>query len=247
MTCFISFSPFKGSGDQGQLGRLPEIYRNRGGRLQLAAFITPDKIRIAKQRKSINPTFVDIYAGSYSSFAVAKESKSVYVWGLNNYHQLGLHVDDQEAIFFPLKVPGDWLWSWASTSTKQSPICMSGAIHHSLICASGKVYSVGNDNYGRLGLGKAPGETKIFKQVTAGIENEEIVSVECNGCCSFAVAESGTAYSWGMGSTLQLGQSNDDDLWEPTKITGKNLEERKVLSISCGGQHTAILATKSDV
>lgn len=55
---------------------------------------------------------------------------------------------------------------------------------------------------------------------------------------------SGEVYSWGMGSNMQLGMGDDDsDLWTPTKIKGKALENKLVKSVSAGGQHTVILAS----
>ncbi len=36
----------------------------------------------------------------------------------------------------------------------------------------------------------------------------------------------GGVYAWGMGTSQQLGQSEDDDLWEPQQITGKQVNDR---------------------
>ena len=36
----------------------------------------------------------------------------------------------------------------------------------------------------------------------------------------------GQVYAWGMGSSGQLGQSEEDDLWEPMLMQGKQLLER---------------------
>ena len=44
-----------------------------------------------------------------------------------------------------------------------------------------------------------------------------------------------------MGTNNQLAQGDDDDRWEPTLLKGKQLEDKKVVSISAGGQHTMIL------
>ncbi len=44
-----------------------------------------------------------------------------------------------------------------------------------------------------------------------------------------------------MGTNGQLGHEDDDDAWVPAKMLGKNLEGRKVLQVSGGGQHTVLL------
>jgi len=63
---------------------------------------------------------------------------------------------------------------------------------------------------------------------------------------SFAVTEDGDCYSWGMVDNGQLGQTqNDEDSWEPQRMVGKQLETRKVIAVSGGGQHTMLIAKDS--
>lgn len=44
-----------------------------------------------------------------------------------------------------------------------------------------------------------------------------------------------------MGTNLQLGTGEEDDEWSPVEMMGKQLENRVVLSVSSGGQHTVLL------
>ncbi len=37
---------------------------------------------------------------------------------------------------------------------------------------------------------------------------------------------SGTLYAWGMGTSNQLAQAEDDDVFEPAEMMGKQLQER---------------------
>ena len=74
-------------------------------------------------------------------------------------------------------------------------------------------------------------------------EGFRVKSVAAGGSVSFAVTEDGLAYAWGMGSNLQLGSGSEDDQWVPNKVTGKQLEGRKVIDVSVGGQHSALLVT----
>ena len=48
-----------------------------------------------------------------------------------------------------------------------------------------------------------------------------------------------------MGSNLQLGNGEEDDVFTPGKMAGKQLEDRKVMALSVGGQHTVLLAKDS--
>ena len=40
----------------------------------------------------------------------------------------------------------------------------------------------------------------------------------------------GDLYSWGTGTNLQLESGEEDDVWTPAKVSGKKIENRKVLS-----------------
>ena len=52
--------------------------------------------------------------------------------------------------------------------------------------------------------------------------------LQCHTCDIFAA---GTVYGWGMGTSLQLAQTEEDDLFEPTEMTGKQLESRYVCNL----------------
>lgn len=58
---------------------------------------------------------------------------------------------------------------------------------------------------------------------------------------TFTLSLSGSVFAWGMGTNLQLGTGEEDDEWSPVEMSGKQLENRVVLSVSSGGQHTVLL------
>ena len=45
-----------------------------------------------------------------------------------------------------------------------------------------------------------------------------------------------------MGTNGQLGNGGEDDLLEPTVIKSKQVDSRRVIAASAGGQHTILLA-----
>lgn len=57
--------------------------------------------------------------------------------------------------------------------------------------------------------------------------------------CITSVA--GRAFAWGMGTNYQLGTGEEEDVWSPVEMVGKQLENRTVLAVSSGGQHTVLL------
>ena len=218
-----------GCAEQGQLGRIMGCFTSRGGRRGLQYILNPKQVR--DRRKGLK--FKDIFCGSYSTFAVAQDG-SVFAWGLNNYGQLG--TGDVETLYAPVKVD-------SLTSLCDKCVRIASGQHHTIVLdEAGKVYAMGRAEYGRLGLGEDAKETSLPVKVTA-LESNPIQDIACGEAVSFAVSCNGDLYSWGFGSCLQLGTGEDEDEFLPTKLEGKNLQSElhKVLGISAGGQHTAIL------
>ncbi|KAM9782895.1 regulator of chromosome condensation [Neosynchiropus ocellatus] len=213
-----------GTAEQGQLGRVPEPFSNRGGRRGLARLLEPQMVKVKGKGH-----FVDAFCGAYCTFAVTKEGH-VYGFGLSNYHQLG--TKNTQICFMPVKAT-------CFKNSTTSWVDFSGGQHHTLcLDDQGQVYSLGRSEYGRLGLGKEA-EEKREPTVVPGIE--AAAGVTCGASVSFAVTREGSVYAWGMGTNLQLGTGEEDDEWVPVKMTGKQLENRSVLMASSGGQHTVLL------
>ena len=82
----------------------------------------------------------------------------------------------------------------------------------------------------------------FYVQVLGPLENRKCVDVSSGTAVSFAVTEDGECYSWGMGTNGQLGHEDEEDAWEPGKMLGKQLDSKKVMAISGGGQHTVLIA-----
>lgn len=214
-----------GSAEQGQLGRIPEYFSNRGGRQGLGRLLEPD---IVKVKGKVH--FTDAFCGAYVTFALSDKGH-VYGFGLSNYHQLG--TKSTKMCFVPVK-----LTCFKNSTT--SWVDFTGGQHHTLCLDSeGHVFSLGRAEYGRLGLGEGAEEMSEPTLVT-GLE--PVCRVACGTSVSYAVTREGDAYSWGMGTNMQLGTGEEDDEWSPVKMTGKQLENRVVLMVSSGGQHTALLA-----
>lgn len=210
----------------------------RGGRRGIGLLLAPQIVHFRFPKRSSN-SFRDIYAGEHSTFAVGKGDKEVYAWGLNHRGQLG--IGDETTRFVPEKLPKDWLWCWTKKDSNSSSLSIAGGSAHSVVCDSGGVYVMGANEYGQLGL------PKTVTQVDTPTEIKGICDVESVACgtrCSFAVTGKGEVLAWGIGSNYQLGCGKDEeDLFVPTSMQGKNLDNCKVLDASSGGQHTALLVS----
>lgn len=223
-----------GCAEQGQLGRVKECFASRGGRRGLEYILNPQKVRLRRAHK-----FKDVFCGSYATFAI-DESNIVYAWGLNNYGQLG--TGDVENGYLPIKVES---LSALITDIDKNQVEIANGQHHTLFLSnSGKVYSLGRADYGRLGIGEGAKESSTPVQV-ASLDSEVISNIACGEVVSFAVSEQGDVYAWGMGNCLQLGTGEEEDVFVPTKVQGKSLQSdlQKVLGVSAGGQHSALLVS----
>ncbi|KAI1894924.1 hypothetical protein AGOR_G00120770 [Albula goreensis] len=215
-----------GCGEQGQLGRVPERFANRGGRKGLQRLLVPQLVHF-RSRGRVHVT--DVFCGAYFTFAVSKEGH-VYGFGLSNYHQLG--TSGTNTCFSPVKLT-------AFKNSTTSWVSFSGGQHHTVCLDSeGKVYSLGRAEYGRLGLGQGA-EEKSEPTPVPGVDSAHAVA--CGASVSYAVTKQGLAFAWGMGTNLQLGTGEEEDEWSPVLMSGKQLENRAVLSVSSGGQHTVLL------
>lgn len=173
--------------------------------------------------------FQDAFCGAYFTFAISHEGH-VYGFGLSNYHQLG--TPDTESCFILQNLTS------FKNSTK-SWVGFSGGQHHTVCMDSeGKAYSLGQAEYGRLGLGEGAEEKSIPTLIS---RLPAVSSVACGASVGYAVTKDGCVFAWGMGTNYQLGTGQDEDTWSPVEMRGKQLENHVVLSVSSGGQHTVLL------
>uniref|UniRef100_A0A8D0GZU0 Regulator of chromosome condensation 1 n=1 Tax=Sphenodon punctatus TaxID=8508 RepID=A0A8D0GZU0_SPHPU len=218
-----------GCGEQGQLGRVPSFFANRGGRKVLQRLLFPQRVIVQPRGGKSRVRFKDAFCGAYFTFAITQEGH-VFGFGLSNYHQLGSQ--DIDNYYAPKSLRS------FKNSTK-SWVGFSGGQHHTVCLDSeGTVYTLGRADYGMLGLGNGAGE-KSTPTPVPGLPR--IALVACGEFVGYAVTEDGQAFAWGMGSNLQLATGDEDDAWSPVQMAGQQLENRLILSVSSGGQHTVLL------
>jgi len=227
-----------GNAEQGQLGRVGARYASRGGqnRKGLDMLLKPEKV-VPKNQRTV---FTNVWAGSYDTIALTTENE-ILACGLNNYNQLGIKKGN---LFHTLVKSSGFTEALAGKSWKN----IAFGQHHALgLDEMGRVHAIGRVEYGRLGLGDKETEggknDAIIPTLIPKLADKKCVDVSCGTAVSFAVTEDGECYSWGMVTNGQLGQSqDDDDAWEPQRMVGKQLENRKVVAVAGGGQHTLLIA-----
>ncbi|XP_014237356.1 regulator of chromosome condensation [Trichogramma pretiosum] len=216
-----------GCGEQGQLGRLPERKTDRHSRQGVNQLLTPGQVYF-KINKHVEVE--NIWAGTYATFIKDSHNGDIYVFGLNNYSQIGLKGVDKQ--YHP-KV------SQVLSNKNWTQIC--SAQHHTIaLDDQGKVYVLGRKEYGRLGLGPVE-EDATNLTIVPSLEQVKCIDVAVGSAQSFAVTEAGKLYAWGMGTSGQLGTGEEEDVDTPTLIESKQLKDLKIVRVSGGGQHTIVL------
>ena len=225
-----------GCAEQGQLGRVGDRFVARGGRRGLGLLLNPDRIHAANRRI----VFSDVWAGSYSTYAMTTAG-DVLVCGLNNYNQLGV----AKGLTFYTLVKSESI-TRLSRESGGIAVIAPGQHHAIVLDKAGHAFALGRAEYGRLGLGEDVNKEVSAPVAVPALSGRQVSDVSCGTAVSFAVdADSGEVFSWGMGTNGQLARADggEDDAWVPEVMAGKQLDERRVLLASGGGQHTMLLAT----
>ncbi|XP_052458893.1 probable E3 ubiquitin-protein ligase HERC4 [Carassius gibelio] len=112
--------------------------------------------------------------------------------------------------------------------------------HHSMaLTHDGHVFVWGDNSHGQLGLEKDhPGSPSA--QHVKSLSGVPLAQISAGGDHSFGLSLSGVVFGWGKNSAGQLGLGDTTDRHVPTVV--KSLNQKKTVSISCGGEHTATLS-----
>jgi E3 ubiquitin-protein ligase HERC2 len=123
----------------------------------------------------------------------------------------------------------------------QQVIC--GGHHSAALTASGRVFTWGFDDDGRLGHGQTGHQT--LPRAVETLAGMEIVSIACGCWHSAALTSNGAVYTWGSCKSGQLGQAHRNSAPIPRVV----LEGigGGVVQIACGTAHTAALTEAGEL
>ena len=106
---------------------------------------------------------------------------------------------------------------------------------------------MGNNFYGRLGLGDQSLSNTSVPCLVESLVNEKIISVTCGSTHTVAINKEGEVYSWGLGEFGALGTGNITTMYCPTKIDFFPKNRIKIISASCGNRHTVFVGGKNNI
>ncbi|XP_039048525.1 PH, RCC1 and FYVE domains-containing protein 1-like isoform X2 [Hibiscus syriacus] len=110
-------------------------------------------------------------------------------------------------------------------------------------CSSGKLFTWGDGDKGRLGHGDK--ETKLVPTCVAALVEPNFCQVACGHSMTVTLTTLGHVYTMGSPVYGQLGNPQADGK-VPTRVEGK-LSKSFVEEISCGAYHVAVLTSRTEV
>ena len=156
----------------------------------------------------------------------------MYVWGFNNYSQLGFISDPKMPETSWVKIPR-LLKCFDTKITK-----ISFGYDSCLACdINGDVFSWGSNAHGKLGLGKSNLRQMPYPIKIRGLSNIKKISCGTNHC--LALSTKGEVYAWGSGENGELGCGRYENEYMPSKL---NLDEKIIFkTIACGAAHSIFI------
>ncbi|XP_027973610.1 probable E3 ubiquitin-protein ligase HERC3 isoform X3 [Eumetopias jubatus] len=180
---------------------------------------------------------VHVACGESHSLALSDRGQ-LFSWGAGSDGQLGL-MTTEDSVAVPRLI---------QKLNQQTILQVSCGNWHCLALAAGNItlkygqfFTWGKNSHGQLGLGKEF-PSQASPQRVRSLEGIPLAQVAAGGAHSFALSLSGAVFGWGMNNAGQLGLSDEEDRESPCHV--KLLRTQKVVYISCGEEHTAVL-TKS--
>ncbi|XP_053460972.1 probable E3 ubiquitin-protein ligase HERC3 isoform X2 [Nycticebus coucang] len=177
---------------------------------------------------------IHVACGESHSLALSDRGQ-LFSWGAGSDGQLGL-TTTEESVAVPRLI---------QKLNQQTILQVSCGNWHCLaLAADGQFFTWGKNSHGQLGLGKEF-PSQASPQRVRSLEGIPLAQVAAGGAHSFALSLSGAVFGWGMNNAGQLGLSDEKDRESPCHV--KLLRTQKVVYISCGEEHTAVLTKNGGV
>ena len=166
---------------------------------------------------------VDIIAGRESGGVITRTGE-VYMWGLNNYGQLGIGNATNQLL--PVKV-----------NINNVINASMGSYYSTVLKGDGTVWTTGRNTEGQLGIGNNSNQT-TFQKIA-----DNVVDVSANGYSTSILKSDGTVWTAGLNNEGQLGLGDKTNRNVLTQVNLQISEDKKINPkyISMGDTHFSIL------
>ncbi|XP_036126827.1 X-linked retinitis pigmentosa GTPase regulator isoform X1 [Molossus molossus] len=164
--------------------------------------------------------------------AVITGNSKLYMFGSNNWGQLGL--GSKSAVCKPTCVK--------ALKSEKVKLVACGRNHTLVATEGGKVYAVGGNNEGQLGLGDTE-DRHTFDLIEFFTSQHQLKQLSAGSNTSAALTEDGKLFMWGENSEGQIGLDNVSNVYVPHQVTvGK-----PIAWISCGYYHSAFVTIEGEL
>ncbi|KAI0041832.1 RCC1/BLIP-II [Auriscalpium vulgare] len=236
-----------GGTDWPKLGR-----KERGGAAKVEGAFQdhPDLLEPHILRSLGNVQVVSVHSSCAGCHTIVLDTEgSAWLFGRNQASALGVPNVEWISENAPKKLRAVDLGAEKGT-TFVSAAC--GRSHSVLVGSDGRVWAAGANNLGQCGLDPCP-EVSTFKLIKGPLhpgtgEQERVVKAAAGVTFTVFVTESGKVYSCGSGEKGQLGNGRTGEHIatgnrtafdvESDPIPVKGIDDKKIVDVSCGQQHT---------
>ena len=161
--------------------------------------------------------------------AVVLEDGGVYTWGFGGFGALGL--GDKEIKTRPGHV--------TALGGIRVVMIAAGEAHTLAVASEGELYSWGNGERGRLGLGDETEHVLPRKVAAEHLGFERVVMAAAGVGHSACVVETGEMYTWGRWQALGHPEDGSQhDILIPTRISPQYLSHERICTVAAGRNHT---------
>ena len=174
-----------------------------------------------------------VSAGGGHSLAITADG-SAWSWGIG-WPAGGLGHGDRQGQLLPKKI---------EALAGQRVVAVSAGDYHGLaLTADGAVWSWGNGNHGKLGLGDT--ERQLLPKKVEALAGRRVVAVATAGDHSLALTADGAVWSWGYGGQGRLGHGDQQNQLLPKKIEA--FAGQRVVAVAAGDAHSLAITADGAV
>lgn len=193
--------------------------------------------QLGHDHEDVTPGYVNALANEHIIHVACGQAHNValnsqgqlFSWGAGSEGQLG-HSSTAHSVPVPRLI---------KKLNQQKVLQVSCGNQHCLALSDdGQLFTWGQNNHGQLGLGLGFTEQSSPQRLKS-LEGIPLAQVTAGGYHSFALSLSGAVFGWGKNSSGQLGLTDEQVRGSPCHV--KALRTQKVVYISCGEEHTAVL------
>lgn len=176
-----------------------------------------------------------------SHFSAVTSLNRVFMWGSNDYGQLGTGIKTDSKSLFDMTSKFD---------LRDGEMIVSvtlGKNHSSAITSFNRLFTWGSNSKGQLGDGTTTDrDTPVDITSRFNLNDDETISLVSLGFAhSSALTSFGRVFVWGRNYLGQLGDGTTTDRYTPIDITSQFylLGEEKIVLMSLGSAHSAVLTS----